>query len=92
MIRIVIENLLLFLLPTVMYVAYVYLTRGRNGGDEKSKRGVLDDAPLIWLFGAGAVLVMFVLIMFGNTSGGKPDQGYTPPSFEGGKVSPGQVR
>ena len=33
MIRIVIENILLFLLPTIVYIAYIYLTR-----DEKPAR------------------------------------------------------
>lgn len=87
MIRIVIENLLLFLLPTGMYVGYALLTR-----DGKQKQGVLDDAPMIWLFAAGTVLVVVVLVVFGNTSGGKPSQGYTPPSFEDGHINPGQVK
>jgi len=88
MIRIVIENLVLFLLPTAMYVAYAMLTRR----DDDPKRRVLDDAPLIWLFGCGALLVVAVLVAFGNTTGGKPTEGYVPPSLEGGQVHPGQVR
>jgi hypothetical protein len=90
MIRIVIENLLLFLLPTAMYIAYAYLQR-RAKPDEK-QGGLLDDAPLIWLFVVGAALVVVVLVAFGSTSGGKPGQGYTPPSFEGGKVTPGELK
>ena len=46
MIRIVIENILLFLLPTIVYVAYVYMTRDEKPGATR----VLDDAPLVWLF------------------------------------------
>ena len=92
MIRIVIENILLLLLPTAMYVAYVLLTRKRDGEDKGKKPGVLDDAPLLWLFSAGVAMVIVVLVIFGKTDGGRPDQGYVPPSFEDGKVKPGQMR
>ncbi|MDP1910815.1 MAG: hypothetical protein Q8K85_21150, partial [Hyphomicrobium sp.] len=53
MIRIVAENIALFLLPTIVYIAFIYLTRE----DKPGATSVLDDAPLIWLFVAGAVLV-----------------------------------
>jgi hypothetical protein len=86
MIRLVIENLALFLLPTLMYLAYAYLSR-----DEDKKGSVIDDAPLIWLFVAGAVLVVVVLVAFGQNTGGKPTEGYTPPSFEDGKLKPGNI-
>jgi hypothetical protein len=88
MIRIVIENILLFLLPTIVYVAYVYLTRD----DEKlGAARVLDDAPLIWLFIAGAVLMLVTLVTFGSMSGGKPGQTYTPPVLKDGRIEPGHV-
>jgi hypothetical protein len=87
MIRIVAENIFLFLLPTVIYIAYVYLTR-----EEKPQAiRVLDDAPLIWLFLAGAAVVFITLISFGSFSGGKPGQTYTPPSFKDGKIQPGHI-
>ena len=54
MIRVVIENILLFLLPTAMYVGYVLLTRRTTG----PAGAVLNEAPLVWLFTAGAVLVV----------------------------------
>jgi hypothetical protein len=88
MIRIVIENVLLFLLPTALYL--LYATVSRANGD--TKRKPLDDAPLLWLFAAGAALVVLVLVAFGNVSGGLPTDGYTPPSFEGGKLKPGVVQ
>jgi hypothetical protein len=86
MIRIVIENILLFFLPAVVYVAYVWLTR------EDSSKGLLDDAPLVWLVIAGTVVVFTVLIAFGSTSGGRPDQRYEPPVFRDGKIEPGRVQ
>ena len=95
MIRTVIENLLLFLLPTVIYVAWVLLNRRRNGtsGETDGRAaGVLDDAPLIWLVAAGAALVVITLIVFGSASGGKPGQVYQPPVFRDGKIEPGQIK
>src|SRR5437016_3850342 len=53
MIRVVIENILLFLLPAAMYVGYVLLTRRGS----TSAGTVVSDAPLVWLFVAGALIV-----------------------------------
>lgn len=87
MIRIVAENIFLFLLPTIIYVAYVYLTREAK----PDAVHVLDDAPLIWLFVAGAALVIIVLASFGSVNGGKPGQVYTPPSLKDGRIVPGHI-
>jgi hypothetical protein len=88
MIRIVIENLLLFLAPTAIYIAYVFLTRrGRI-----TPQNVLDEAPLIWLCAAGAALVVITLLVFGTSSGGKPGQAYVPPEMRDGKIVPGKIK
>lgn len=85
MIRLIIENVLLFLLPTLMYLGYMYLVRS----DKDKPANLLDDAPLIWLFAAGTLLVVIVLVVFGNVSGGQPGQPYQPPVFRDGKIQPG---
>ncbi len=87
MIRIVIENLLLILLPTLLYLAYIYLAAGKKG----TKQNVLNDAPLIWLFLAGVALAVSVLLFFGTISGGKPGQAYSPPVFRDGVIVPGHL-
>jgi hypothetical protein len=88
MIRVVVENIVLFFLPTAIYVTYVLLTRKSD-----SKSGVLDDAPLMWLMFAGTAVVFVVLVAFGSTSGGKPGQVYVPPSLnKDGKVEPGTLK
>ncbi len=87
MIRIIGENILLFLLPTIVYVAYVYMTREEKQGAAR----VLDDAPLIWLFVAGAVLVTAMLVTFASLSGGTPGQVYTPPMLKDGRIEPGHL-
>ena len=89
MIRVVVENIVLFLLPTAIYATYILLTRKQ---DEQGK-GVLDDAPFFWLMLAGTALVFLVLIAFGSTSGGKPGQTYVPPSIgTDGKIDPGGLK
>lgn len=87
MIRIVVENILLFLLPTIVYVAYVYMTREEKPGAAR----VLEDAPLIWLFVAGAIIVVVVLVTFGSRTGGIPGQTYTPPVLKDGRIEPGHL-
>ncbi len=86
MIRIVVENIVLFFLPAAIYVAFVLLTR------TDPKQGLFDGAPLLWLVAAGTALVVVVLIAFGSTSGGRPDQHYEPPSMKDGHIEPGRIR
>jgi hypothetical protein len=88
MIRIVIENVLLFLLPTFVYVAYVFLKRRLNSG---TAGNVLDEAPLGWLVGLGAALVIITLVIYGSSPGGSPGQTYHPPVFRDGKIEPGHL-
>ena len=88
MIRIVVENILLFLLPTAMYAAYVLLMRrGATPAGE-----ALNDAPLVGLFIAGALLVVATLVFYGSTSGGKPGEVYVPPHVKNGHIEPGHMK
>ncbi len=89
MIRIVIENVLLFLLPTAVYLGYVLLTRRGS----TSAGAVVSEAPLVWLFIAGAALVFATLAYYAtNTTGGTPQQVYIPPHVKDGKIVPGQFK
>ena len=82
-----IRSILLVLLPTLIYVAYIYMTR-----EEKPDAArVLHDAPLIWLFVAGAALVIATLVIFGSISSGKPGQTHVPPVFKDGRIEPGRI-
>lgn len=97
MIRTVIENVLLFLLPTLLYVAWVLFQRfrseaaGDEAGNPRAMVNVLDDAPLIWLFVTGALLVIVTLSVFGTSSGGKPGQHYQPSILKDGKIQPSHI-
>ncbi len=86
MIRIVIENIVLFLLPTLVYVIFAAATRG------SSKKGVFDDAPVVILMLLGTALVLIVLAFFGSDTRGKPGQVYVPPSFKDGQIEPGRIK
>jgi hypothetical protein len=88
MMRVIIENILLFLLPSLMYVGYVLLMR-RRGATAAGE--ALNDAPLVWLFLLGALLVAGTLAFFGSTSGGKPGQVYVPPHVKNGHIEPGHM-
>ncbi|MEO0730729.1 MAG: DUF6111 family protein [Pseudomonadota bacterium] len=88
MIRIIIENIILFLLPTVIYVGYTYLRR--RSQPNLSASDILDDAPLFWLFAVGAALAIGSLAYFGSFDPGTPGQTYIPPSTENGRFVPGR--
>lgn len=88
MTRIVAEIILLFLLPTLLWVGYAYLTR------EERPDGtyILKDAPLFYLIPAGAALVLVTLVVFGSREGGTPGKPYDPPVLKDGKIEPGHTR
>jgi len=90
MIRIVIENIILLLLPTLIYVSYVYLRKRDN--PKTTAASVLDEAPLLWLFAAGAVLVIGAMSLLISTDGGAPGQVYVPPSMQDGRFVPGYYK
>ena len=88
MIRIMIENVLLFLLPTAVYFTYHYFSQG----EDRSAARAMNDAPLFGLFAAGAVVVVTVLMLFTHENGGKPGQHYQPPVFKNGRIEPGEIK
>ena len=88
MIRVVIENLLLFLLPAIIYVTFAMLRRPAG----TSSTAILNRAPLLTLSLLGATLVISVMAVFGHSGDGKPGQAYEPAVFKDGKVIPGRMK
>jgi hypothetical protein len=88
MIRIVLENIFFFLLPTLLYLVYVAFKTNNWPG----LWCVLKNAPLAQLFTTGALLMVATLIAFSTSTGHKPGEAYTPSSFEEGKLQPGNAR
>ena len=86
MIRVVVVNLLLFLLPFVLFAVYM-LVFGRRGKDG----GLFDNAPLVSLTLAGVVLVVGMMSYFISFEGAEPGRPYIPPSFENGQINRGHT-
>jgi uncharacterized RDD family membrane protein YckC len=88
MMRIVLENALLFLLPALIYVTYkVALSRGTT-----SLGQVINEAPLVPLIVVGALVMFGTLIFFATTGGGKPGQAYQPGVLKDGRIEPGRMQ
>ncbi|RTL72841.1 MAG: hypothetical protein EKK41_02635 [Hyphomicrobiales bacterium] len=87
--RIVLENVLLFLLPTLVYCGIRYLR-----SEKRALGSVLNEAPLVLLFVCGAVLVGGLRIYAAATAeSGRPDQEYVPPHMgKDGKIEPGRMK
>ena len=86
MMRVVLINLLMFLLPFLLYGGYVYLTRGSQSPDS-----IWRGAPIGWLVVAGVVLALGTLFTLVTFSGWGTEGTYYPPRFEDGVVKPGRV-
>jgi hypothetical protein len=84
MIRIVVENIFFFLVPTFLYVIWVAFSK-----DEWPGLGsVLTNAPMIRLFFAGAALMFGTLILFSSGTYNSPNDVYVPASVVDGKLAP----
>lgn len=88
MIRVAVEIVLLFLLPTAAYFGYALLAR-----PDAPPRAVVNQAPYVWLSLAGAALVGATLVYYGWTaSDGGTDQTYTPAKIKDGQLEPGSFK
>ena len=85
MIRIVIENVFFFLLPSLLYLAYIAFIRN----DWPGLGTVVRAAPLLKLFALGAAMMLASLVVFSSKSGHDPREKYTPPSYSDGKLNSG---
>jgi len=86
MLRIIIINALMFALPFLIYAVYFYLVR--SGGDEND---YWSEAPILWLLGAGAALVIIALVSLVSFTGSDPGGTYYPSRLEDGVIKPGRI-
>ncbi len=87
MIRTGATEVVLFLLPFVLYAVYLLATRANIIHP--------DSWPvrhLVWLFAAALLMVIGSFIYFANYSGAPVGSTYVPAHIEDGKFVPGQVR
>lgn len=87
MIRPVLSEILLFVLPFVLYAVFLWATRA----------GVMDPeswpvSRLVTLAILSFALVIGSFIYFANYTGAPPGSRYVPAHIEDGKFVPGQVR
>ncbi len=85
MLRIVLINILLFLLPFLIYGAYMVWVKGVAPGK------LVNTAPILWLLIFGfALLFVFVGTLIQFQSGDR-DGTYHPSVLEDGVIKPGRI-
>lgn len=83
MIRVVIQQVLLFALPFIGFFLYRFLVgRGKE---------FINDTPWFVLTLTGLGLSVIALIALGLVEQGEPGGVYVPPSYQDGKILPGYV-
>ena len=85
MFRIALIDLVLFALPFLLYAAYMLSMKG------VAPANVLQGAPIFWLLAAGCGLLLGVMALLIQFSGGQPGGIYHPPELENGVVKPGEI-
>ena len=86
MLRVVLVNLTMFLLPFVLYCAFQLLTRGDDG-----RASLFEGLPVLPLAFAGSVLVAATLAVTATMSD-KNQGAYEPAVIVDGKVQPGRIK
>ncbi len=76
--------------PAALY--FLWLWWRRHGQGPEAETNGNDNVPWVVLIGSGLSLLVAVLLALTFGSGGDLDSKYVPPSFEGGKISPGEFR
>jgi hypothetical protein len=92
MIRIALECALLFLLPAALYFGYHFVARDMLKGPSatpKTPSEIIDEAPLVWLFALGSILLFGSLIAFATLQEPGIDKPYEPAIYKDGKITQG---
>jgi hypothetical protein len=89
MTRTLLQYVLPLLLPTLVFVGWVMLTRG-NGG--KGVMARLSSGPWFWLIFIGCLLTGGLLVAVALTGGDDPGTTYVAPHIEGEGIVPGQFK
>ncbi len=77
------------ILPTAIYMLWVWRARQKHDHDSDDALPELRRGPLFWSLVAGFVLMAAGLVSIALTSGDPPDSGvYQSPRLEDGKVVP----
>ena len=85
MLRIILINILLFLLPFLIYAAYVVWVKG------VAANRAMAGAPFLWLILAGLGILVVGLLTLVEFSGGDREGTYKPSVIEDGVIKPGGI-
>ncbi|SNY91480.1 hypothetical protein SAMN04515647_1703 [Cohaesibacter sp. ES.047] len=85
MIRVFVTQLILFLLPFLLYGGYLFLTRKMN-------KQAFIDAPRYWLIMAGIALSLGGFVVLSQINNNPVGGTYIPTHYENGVLVPGQVK
>jgi len=85
MFRIALIDIFLFLLPFLIYGAYMVTVKG------VAPENLWQNAPVFWLLTAAIGLLLVVMAMLIQFSGGKPGGTYHPPRVENGVIKHGEI-
>ncbi len=89
MTRFLLNFVLPFLAPMLLFIAWAWLFRGPAGGTLRER---LRQGPWFWLILSGLILGIAGLIFLGVTGGGEAGSEVIAPRFEGGRVVPAEIR
>jgi hypothetical protein len=88
--RVLLQYVLPFLLPTIIWLFW-WLAFGRNRGSTEGVNTRIEQGPWFWLILGGLSLLGLSLIYTAITHGFDPKGTYVAPRWEGGRVVPGRV-
>ena len=90
MLRTTLIHILILLAPTILYFAFLILTR-RVQMSRSSAAEALRKMPWVRLLGGGLILAAASLVVWALTVGGDPEGTYVPARIVDGEIVPGEV-
>lgn len=88
MLRVVLLNITLFVLPLAIYAAYFYVTERANNAVTIEWKNM----PLSLLLQLGLGLIVIGMLVTAYVGGDKAGGTYVPARMENGKLIPGEVQ
>lgn len=89
--RIILQYVLPILLPTLVFIGWLALTR-KPGETRAETLARVQDGPWYWLVISGFALMAAGLVYLGLSHGEPPGSDYVPPRVEDGRVIPGHTK
>ena len=91
MLRVVSTIILPLVLPTALYLLWLWLARRLSPATEPGDGPPWHALPWLWLAIAGVVLLGAVLALVSGSAGTAGPGVYVPPRWENGRIVPGHI-